>query len=528
MVPNIILIGFMGAGKDTVARTIAQRTGLHFISTDEFVQLKENKSIAQIFRIYGESRFRRLEHETLLSVRGLQNIVLATGGGIVADPQHRALLKKMGIVIHLGVNAKTAKKRLLYNPGRPLIRRPPDIQKIYQQRQGFYNFADLYIDTCEKNPEQVASEIIEYVKLLPPLKPITPVLFLVNAPSKPYPVYVGARLFNPSTSILRHLPLKARKGFIITNPIVGALFLENVSRSFCLCGIEVQPFIVPDGEAHKSIDTAMKICDFLMKQNADRSDILVALGGGVIGDLVGFVASVFKRGMPIVQIPTTLLAQIDASIGGKTGINHPLGKNTIGTFYQPEVVICDTSMLQTLKNRDYKNGIAEAIKYGITSSKMLFVQLEKDLRAVIKRNPPVLQSIITRSVKIKKRVVEQDEREEKGIREILNFGHTVGHALETETAYNVYQHGEAVTIGMVHEARLATANGWLKNAELQRIIKLIKSYQMPVSLPQGMKLRRFKKIIMRDKKIRHGKIKVPVPVTIGKAVIKEVICEKYL
>ncbi len=525
---NIILIGFMGTGKDAVGREITRKTGMIFLSTDKHIELKENKSINRIFKEFGEGYFRQLERKTILRIRDLENIVLATGGGIVIDNENRSLLSKIGHVIHLDAKLEVIEDRLKADTKRPLVKNKEDIRKIFNERIGMYQFAELKIETSNKEPAEIADKIIKKLKIIKKSTDVPSHTILLKTTHKQYPVHIGYDNFAKNAEICKCLNFNSKRAVIITNPLVGALYLESLEDALEKCGIKPINFIVPDGEKHKNIKMTMKIYDFLLKKTIERREPIIALGGGVIGDLAGFVASTYKRGTPFVQIPTTLLAQVDSSIGGKTGVNHHLGKNMIGTFYQPDLVLSDVGMLLTLSEREFKNGLAEVIKYGIIKDQQLFSLLHKKKNKVLDRNTKILHEIVSRCVRIKKEIVEEDEQEQKGIREILNFGHTIGHAIETLTNYSLYSHGEAISIGMVGEARIAVRSGLLEKEDLERIICLISSYGLPIAMPEDIPLDDIKSVIMQDKKARNKKIRSPIPIGIGKVHVKEVRCEKFL
>jgi len=525
---NIVLIGFMGAGKDAIGREIARKTGKVFLSTDKFIELKENKFIDRIFKKPGEGYFRDLEKETIQKIMELKNIVLATGGGIVIDKDNCALLSKVGHVVHLDTKLEVIEDRLKNDTERPLIKEKKNIRKIFFERAGMYQFAELKIDTSNKTSNEIADKIIKALNITKKSKNGPPDTILFKTAHKSYPVYIGCDLFARNAELIKSLNFNSKRALIITNPLVGALHLESLENALKNCGIKPINFIIPDGEEHKNIRMAMKIYDFLLKETLDRREPIIALGGGVIGDLAGFVASTYKRGTPFVQIPTTLLAQVDSSIGGKTGVNHKLGKNMIGTFYQPDLVLIDMGVLSTLSEREFKNGLAEVIKYGIIKDQKLFSLLIKKKKGILDRNLRTLSEIVSRCVRIKKEIVEEDEMEQKGIRETLNFGHTIGHIIETLTGYSKSSHGEAVSIGMVGEARVAVRDGLLENKDLEQIINLITSYGLPIVMPKNIRVDDIKRAIMHDKKVRNGKIILPFPIGIGRTLLKEVKCEKFL
>ncbi|MEO0184473.1 MAG: 3-dehydroquinate synthase [candidate division WOR-3 bacterium] len=515
MSENIILIGFMGTGKDTIGRLLADKLNRPFLSTDEMIELTEKKSIKQIFEENGERYFRKREKWVVEKIRDIRNTVIATGGGIVIDPQNRALLKNSGIVIHLFADLKTLRRRIAVKNQRPLIRRISDIERLYKDRKNLYDFARLEIDTSSRPPEVIANEIIENLKLhgfkhfLPQKK------ILVKTKSKNYPVIIGF-------DIAGILPFERKKIVIITNPLVGALYLNEFANYLKRKGNQVHYIIIPDGERYKSLETVKMIFNYLFSINFQRQDIIISLGGGVITDIAGFVASIFKRGCELVHAPTTLLGQVDAAIGGKTGINTANGKNMLGSFYQPELVVCDIKKLFTLSEFEFRNGIAEVIKYAIIGSLELFTVLQQERKRILARDPQILYRIIEQCISIKASVVYRDETETKGLREILNFGHTIGHVVETASGYRKYSHGEAVAMGMIEEMRI------FNNAskDLDTVVKLVRDYFLPFLLPEKLR-KRIKNLFPQDKKMKGSRITMPILEKIGKVKTKEVLCKEY-
>lgn len=308
---------------------------------------------------------------------------------------------------------------------------------------------------------------------------------------------------------------------IISNPTVFSLYGGVLTDSLERSGFSVSTITIPDGEEYKDLLWAYSVYSELLRQRLDRKSALVALGGGVIGDMAGFIASTYMRGISFVQVPTTLLAQVDSSVGGKTGVNHPLGKNMIGTFYQPRLVWTDVSTLKTLPEREVLAGIAEIIKYGVIWDAGLFKFLEDNRDTILNLDSGALKFIIKRSCEIKAEIVSKDETE-TGLRAILNYGHTIGHALETATGYTEYLHGEAVAAGMVLEARLAVLLGLLDHRDAERIISLIASYGLPVEMPSGLDNSRILSSMQLDKKTIEGRLKFILPEKIGSVVIRDV------
>jgi 3-dehydroquinate synthase len=303
---------------------------------------------------------------------------------------------------------------------------------------------------------------------------------------------------------------------VITNETVGALYLPAVEQSLRAAGFEPTVVTVSDGEAYKSRETLDRIYDHLLPIGIDRHTALVALGGGVVGDLTGFAAATLLRGVPVVQVPTTLLAQVDAAIGGKTAINHPAGKNLIGAFHQPRLVLADVATLRTLPERELLAGLAEVVKYGVIGDAALFERLEAEAPALLARDPDALAPVVASSARQKAVVVATDEREEGGERAVLNFGHTVGHALEAVSDYRRFLHGEAVAVGMVAAARVSHALGVCDAEVGARIERLLSGLGLPTAVPSELRTPALAAAMQRDKKARGGRIRFVAVESIGR------------
>ncbi|MBI5417532.1 3-dehydroquinate synthase [Candidatus Poribacteria bacterium] len=343
----------------------------------------------------------------------------------------------------------------------------------------------------------------------------------VNLKEHSYPIYIGYDMLDKIGLYAAKKTNIKNKIVIITNSKVGKLYLDNCLKSFKKYGFNTYSMSVPDGEKFKNIEEATKIYKKLIKFKADRNSVLVALGGGVIGDLVGFVAATYLRGVSLIQIPTTLLAQVDSSVGGKVAVNLPEGKNLIGAFYQPKMVFIDCAVLTTLPKREIKAGLAEVIKYGIIKDAKFFNFLEKNLEEIINLNRKFLEEIISTSCKIKACIVEKDEKE-TDLRRILNFGHTIGHSIETETKYKKYKHGEAVAIGMVGAMKLSEKFLSTKKSNTERVINLLKKAELPVEIKENISKSNLMKNIALDKKVIHEKIIFVLTKDIGHAIINSI------
>lgn len=337
----------------------------------------------------------------------------------------------------------------------------------------------------------------------------------VELANRSYPIYIGRNLISEASLVLPHL--KRKHVAIVTNTTVAPLYLNKLSEALQSAGIKVIPIILPDGEAYKNTETLNKIYDVLLQNRCERSTTLVALGGGVIGDLTGYAAATYLRGVPFIQIPTTLLSQVDSSVGGKTGINHPLGKNMIGAFYQPQLVIADIDTLQTLPSREFSAGMAEVIKYGLIRDADFFDWLETNITSLMKLDEQVLSYAIYRSCQNKAEVVARDEHEQ-GERALLNLGHTFGHAIENAMGYGVWLHGEAVAAGTMMAADLSERTGWLTATEIIRIQNIFKAVNLPIEAPQ-LGVEKYLDLMGLDKKVENGKIRLILQQAIGKSVI---------
>ena len=329
-----------------------------------------------------------------------------------------------------------------------------------------------------------------------------------------YPIYIGEGLISNDELISQHI--LGKKVAIITNDTVADIYLKTLMDTVSPYK-ELISIILPDGESHKSKDSLDSIYTQLLQNKADREITLIALGGGVIGDITGFAAATYMRGVDFIQIPTTLLSQVDSSVGGKTGINHPLGKNMIGAFYQPKCVISDMNVLKTLPSRELSAGLAEVIKYGLIRDNKFFEWLESHIQYLMEMNPKYLIEAVQRSCENKAAVVEADEFE-SGIRAILNLGHTFGHAIEVAQGYGNWLHGEAVGAGMVMAAKLSQSMGWLADKDVGRIVALIKKAGLPTEPPK-ISVKKYMELMMLDKKTKDGQINLVLQKSIGDAVL---------
>ncbi len=513
---KIVLTGFMGTGKTSVGRELSRILGYEFIDTDVLIEEREGMPVSMIFKRKGEDYFRQVERETIAEIALKETAVIATGGGVIKNRENVKDLGKGGVLVWLTAEPEIVLKRVMSEGGkRPLLEVEEPLQEInrlMEERCSLYQQADVSVDTNYITPEETAREIIDRLSLN------TENVF-VDLQERSYNILVG-------NSILSRLGLRLKefrpsRVAIISNKTVYPLFRDTVLKSLREYNIDAEVILLPDGEEHKDLLWTYYIHGRLLKARFDRNSVLIALGGGVVGDITGFVAATYMRGIRFIQVPTTLLAQVDSSVGGKTGVNHPLGKNMIGSFYQPALVFIDIDTLKTLPEREFRAGMAEIIKYGVIADNSLFDYLKNNRENILSLGESIIH-IIKRSCEIKADVVSQDEKE-AGLRAILNFGHTIGHAIETVTEYRQFLHGEAIAIGMCAAARMAVNLEILSSEEEKKIHELTEMYDLPVDIPAGLSPENMLNAIELDKKAVSGKITFILPEAIGKVkIVKEV------
>ncbi len=340
----------------------------------------------------------------------------------------------------------------------------------------------------------------------------------VELGDRSYPIFIAPGLLSQKELIKPYI--KGRQVVIVTNTTIAPLYLQQAESLFS--DFELTSVILEDGEAYKTLDGMMPVIDTMMEKNIDRKVTLVALGGGVIGDITGFAAAIYRRGVNFIQIPTTLLAQVDSSVGGKTGVNHPLGKNMIGAFYQPQCVLADLDTLHTLEDKQLSAGLAEVIKYALIDDIDFLKWLEQNIDKLLQRDTQALAYAIEKSCQDKADIVSKDETE-AGMRALLNLGHTFGHAIETAAGYGNCLHGEAVAIGMVMAADLSYRHGWLNQQEVARIKHILQAARLPVDLPAGIRAQQMLDLMAGDKKVQNGKLHL----VLFKEQAKSFICSDY-
>jgi 3-dehydroquinate synthase len=532
---SIFLVGLMGSGKTTVGRALAKKLNKRFIDSDHEIEARTGASIPLIFEIEGEESFRQREAEVIRDLTAQQDIVLATGGGAVLNADSRAFLKSRGIVVYLHASINSILQRTSHDKNRPLLQTADPrkrIEELSLQREPYYReVAHITVETGRPNVQLLVQTILNQLELLTSAPPDSarlnpdmstqqpaPITLPVDLGDRSYTIAIGQSLISDAGRIAQHVA--GQRVAIVTNTVVGPLYLDKLTRTLAAAGKQVIPIVLPDGEEEKNWANLMRIFDVLLAEKCDRKTTLIALGGGVVGDMAGFAAATYMRGVPFIQVPTTLLAQVDSSVGGKTGINHPLGKNMIGAFYQPQAVIADTATLDTLPPRELSAGLAEVIKHGAIIDAGFFGWIEANIDKLVARDAQALAYAIRRSCEIKADVVRQDERE-GGLRAILNFGHTFGHAIEAGLGYGKWLHGEAVGCGMVMAADLSHRLGFIDAHAKARIGALVKAAGLPTVAPD-LGAGRWLELMQVDKKNEGGQIKFILVKPLGTPIVMTV------
>ncbi|MCP4869319.1 MAG: 3-dehydroquinate synthase [Proteobacteria bacterium] len=503
----IALSGFMGAGKSTVGQRLARAAGRTFVDLDREVEAAFGVPIQTVFATHGEAAFRAMEARLLRQALSRPDRVVALGGGAPLDPSSRAYLRSEACWIHLDVPAPELKRRIAAAAGghdRPLwdeLR----IEQMLAERAPAYEEATFRVDG-DRPPAEVSAAVeavassASGLTTTGPMDPADGELhrLRVEVPGSEYDVVVGRGLDET---------IEAEAGYVGDGPIalltdwnVGPLHAARVHGALTRTGREVVDITLPAGEDRKDARPVMDAVDKLLVRGWQRSSPIVALGGGVLGDMAGLAAALTLRGVPLVQLPTTLLAMVDSSVGGKVGVNHRAGKNLIGAFKQPALVIADLRFLDTLPDRELRSGLAEALKTGLLGDVGLVELMESRADELLARDPELLSDVVVRCARVKAHVVAQDERE-AGLRRILNYGHTIGHALEVTLGYGTLLHGEAIAIGMVAAAELAVDLGIGEVAFPARLRTILQGLGLPTSAPPVSR-RALAKAAAMDKKLK--------------------------
>jgi len=515
-----VLIGLMGAGKTSIGRRLALRLGLPFRDADAEIEKAAGCTVSELFSQYGEASFRDGERRVIKRLLAGPPIVLATGGGAYMASETRAEIAAHGTSVWLRCSLHTLVRRTSGRSHRPLLATGnPEavLQTLMAVRHPVYAEADIVIQCGEDNPDMTTVRVLEALHAHSPPRRVP-----VNLAASAYDVVVGSGLLSRAGILLAPV-LPQKRAVIVSDETVAALHLPTLLEGLAEAGFECRTVTVSPGEGAKSLATYGHVADALLEAGVERRTAVIALGGGVVGDLAGFAAATVLRGLPFVQVPTTLLAQVDSSVGGKTGINTAFGKNLLGAFHQPRMVLADTATLATLPLRELRAGYAEIVKAGLIGDADFFAWCEASGAALLDGDAALQAEAVARACAFKAAVVGDDEREEKqqNGRALLNLGHTFGHALEAEYGYSgELLHGEAVSIGLVLAFRLSQKLDVCARADADRVAAHLEATGMPSeigALGRRFSVARLLRHMQHDKKMRDGKLAFVLTRGIGQA-----------
>jgi shikimate kinase / 3-dehydroquinate synthase len=485
---SVVLVGMMGAGKTSVGKRLAARLGLPFVDADAEIEAGAQLTISEIFERFGEAYFREGERRVIARLLTSGPMVLATGGGAFMNAVTRENIANHGVSVWLKPGFEVLLARVRKKSNRPLLKTAdPEqtLRELLEERSPIYALADFTIESHDTAHDSVVEAILQ--RLAPAPRGNAGALsqakrrvdVLLGARS--YPIFIGPGILDDAGAEIARIAPGVNCA-VVTDARVAPLYLGRLAASLDQAGLRATSIVCPPGEGSKSYSEFARVVDALIEARIERRDIVVALGGGVVGDLAGFCAASLRRGVRLVQIPTTLLAQVDSSVGGKTGINSRHGKNLVGAFHQPSLVLADTACLNSLSERDFRAGFAEVVKYGLIGDRDFFEFLESNWRDVFAGGPSRVEAIAI-SCAAKARVVAADETEQ-GERALLNFGHTFGHALEKLTGYDSARlvHGEGVAIGMALAFRFSRDLGLCSGQDAMRVEQHLKAVGLPTRI----------------------------------------------
>jgi len=517
---SIVLVGLMGAGKTSIGRRIAARLGLAFFDADAEIEAAAGCTIAELFSRYGEQEFRDGERRVVRRLLAGAPILLATGGGAFMDPETRAAIRENAISVWLKVPLPTLIRRVAGRAHRPLLNSddPGEIlARLMAVRRPVYAEADIVVACGDDGLDVTTTNVLAAIT-----RWRLPRRLNIGLGARSYDVVIGADLLARAGALLAPV-LPQRRAIVITDETVAPLHLAALKAGLAETDIATSDIVVRPGESSKSLETYGGVIEEVLGRSIERGTAIIALGGGVVGDLAGFVAATTLRGLPFVQVPTTLLAQVDSSVGGKTGINSPHGKNLIGAFHQPRIVLADTATLATLPARELRAGYAEIVKAGLIGDAAFYAWCERHGAAIVAGDRDAQAEAVLRACAFKATVVGDDEREEKPSdgRALLNLGHTFGHALEAEMGYgSALLHGEAVAVGLGLAFNLSARLGVCDPAVADRVVAHVAEVGLPAEI--GMLNRRFSAArllahMRKDKKVRDGAVKFVLARDVGAA-----------
>src|SRR4051812_10975274 len=546
---SVVLVGMMGAGKSTIGRRLAARLRLPFLDADAEIETAAGMSIPDIFETHGEPHFRDGEARVIARLLDAGPSVLATGGGAFMRDETRNRIRDKAISIWLKADPETILRRVKRRADRPLLQTADPaatVGRLIEERHPVYQQADLTVASREVPHEKIVEECLAALHqqlcgpagarptlteplngtiMTAPLKHASPITVEVALGERTYDILIGRDVLGSLGSRIAALRPGARTA-IVTDRTVARHWLEKTEASLAQAGIMASRVIVDEGEGSKSYAGLAQVCEALIAAKIERNDLVVALGGGVVGDLAGFAAAILRRGVDYVQVPTSLLAQVDSSVGGKTGINSPHGKNLLGAFHQPVLVVADTAVLDTLSPRQFRAGYAEVAKYGVLGDAAFFAWLEANHTELFKGGAAREHAIAT-SCRAKAAIVARDERE-TGDRALLNLGHTFGHALEAATGFSDRLfHGEGVAIGMVLAAEFSAELGMIGPSDAARVRHHLAEVGLPTHLQdiagftqEGLAdADALMALMAQDKKVKRGQLTFILLQAIGRAVI---------
>ncbi|MFT5703445.1 MAG: 3-dehydroquinate synthase [Rickettsiales bacterium] len=537
----IVLTGIMGVGKTTIGIKLAERLGFYFIDSDQEIEDSTGQSIDKIFQGKGEKYFRNLERETVKEILNRDEyIILSLGGGAFMNDEIRSSIEEKAISVWLYADLETLLHRVSHKNNRPLLQnvdKRATLSDLIIKRYPTYKLANVHTDTGRENYEGVVKNIIKKLVEYSGEEPaqnesLSKDIITVNLESRSYDIIVGNGVISELSTKISQIKSYS-KIIVIADENAAKFHLETLLTQLKKQPVKVRHIIAGSGEKAKSFTNLENILEQILQMEVDRNVLLIAFGGGVIGDLCGFVASILLRGVDFVQIPTTLLSAVDSSVGGKTAINSKSGKNLVGSFYQPKLVLCDLGFLDSLTNREFISGYAEIVKYGFVRDSKFFEYLDDNLEKIKNRDKEVLQKTIVKSCQIKAEIVSLDEKE-GGLRAILNFGHTFGHIFEIQTKYSKdLFHGEAVAVGMVLAAEMSVNLGLLDQNVLPKIITHLQKSGLPSSIKKIANYNKYSwdineltQHLYKDKKVEGKNLTFILLEKLGKSVIKKSISEK--
>jgi shikimate kinase/3-dehydroquinate synthase len=497
MKSNIFIYGPPGVGKSSCGTLLAEALGLSFLDLDEQIQQDCRLPIPQIFAEQGEANFRQMESQALNAAASGKDRVIALGGGALLNPENLTLVEQNGEVVCLTAPVETLHSHLAGDDNqRPLLQND-NLANLMDQRQAHYASFTNQINTDHLSPVNIAEEIQSTLGW-----------FRISGMGKEYLVRIEEHGLEELGGFLQALGLKGPFA-LVSDENVAQYYAKTVKQSLENAGLQAATIVIPAGETHKTMAVVNTIWEQLLAAGMERSSTLVSLGGGVVNDLAGFAAATYMRGMDWVTLPTSLLCMVDASMGGKTGANLPAGKNLVGAFHPPRLVLADPGVLSTLPHVEVTSGLAEVVKHGVISDPRLFEICAGGLKNVSKQ----WDTVIKRGMAVKVRVIQEDPYEQ-GRRAALNLGHTIGHAVEALSGYTI-RHGEGVAIGMVAEARLAEKLGIASNGLAEQIASVLTKLELPTEIPNDMPRQKLVEIMQHDKKRKGGSVRFALPAEIG-------------